>query len=279
MSERPGAILITGCSSGIGHATALRLARAGHTVYATARTSKGLSDLAAAGATTLDLDVTDEASRVAAVQTVEAAHGAVGVLVNNAGYGEYGPIEEVPIDRVRRQFETNVFGAVRMVQLVLPRMREAGRGRIVNVSSMGGRLTMPFGGCYHATKYAVESLSDALRMEVGPLGIRVILVEPGPINSGFNAVLERDLTSAPQAAGDPYAALRRGMIKTTSRPMPRSLAGTPEDVAKAIDRAVTADRPKTRYVVTATARVLIFLHTILPDRAFDALSRRLVEGM
>ena len=159
-------VLVTGCSTGIGRAVAEELLRQGHTVWATARRPDTLADLADRGAHVTALDVTDEASMSAAVAEVEAAHGSVGTLVNNAGYGEYGAVEEVDLDKVRAMFETNVFGLARMCQLVLPGMRRAGRGRIVNIGSMGGRFTFPLGGYYHATKYAVEALTDALRMEV-----------------------------------------------------------------------------------------------------------------
>lgn len=157
------AVLVTGCSSGIGRATARRLAAAGWPVWATARRPESIADLEEHGCRTLSLDVTDEGSMKAAVATVEEAEGAVGVLVNNAGYSQSGAIEEVPMDRVRGQFETNVFGLVRLTQLVLPGMRRQGWGRIVNLGSMGGRLTFPGGGIYHATKHALEAISDALR--------------------------------------------------------------------------------------------------------------------
>src|SRR6187397_448991 len=171
-------VLITGCSTGIGRATAERLARAGTTVYATARRLESIEDLKQAGCRTLALDVNDEESMRAAVAAVEEADGAVGALVNNAGYSQSGAVETVPIDEVRRQFETNVFGLLRMCQLVLPGMRRAGRGRIVNLSSMGGRLVFPGGGIYHATKFAVEALSDAMRFEVRGFGVHVSIIEP-----------------------------------------------------------------------------------------------------
>jgi NADP-dependent 3-hydroxy acid dehydrogenase YdfG len=179
------AALITGCSSGIGHATAELLAREGWTVYATARKPETLADLERQGCKTLALDVTDEASMSAAVNAVIEAEGVVGVLINNAGYSQSGAVESVPIEQVRRQFETNVFGLIRMCQLVLPGMREQHWGRIVNLSSMGGRLTFPGGGCYHATKYAVEAVSDALRFEVRGFGVDVVIVEPGLIVTNF----------------------------------------------------------------------------------------------
>ena len=190
-------VLITGCSTGIGRATAARLAAGGRTVYATARRPETLSELEATGCRTLALDVTDEASMRAAVDAVE---GGVGVLINNAGYSQSGALETLPMESVRRQFETNVFGLLRMCQLVLPGMRAAGAGTIVNVSSMGGRLTFPGGGAYHATKYAVEAMSDALRMEVARFGIDVICVEPGLIRTEFGS-------TAASSVGDggPYA--------------------------------------------------------------------------
>ena len=179
------AVLITGCSSGIGRATAELLAREGWTVYATARKPETLAGLETQGCKALALDVTDEASMAAAVEAVEQAEGAVGVLVNNAGYSQSGAVESVPIDQVRRQFVTNVFGLIRMCRLVLPGMRGQHWGRIVNLSSMGGRLTFPGGGMYHATKYSVEAISDALRFEVRGFGVEVIIVEPGLIVTNF----------------------------------------------------------------------------------------------
>ncbi len=179
------AVLITGCSTGIGRTTAEHLAAKGWTVYATARRPESISDLEGKGCKTLALDVTDEQSMQAAVKAVEDAEGAVGVLVNNAGYSQSGAVEEVSMDSVRRQFETNVFGLLRMCQLVLPGMRRARRGRIVNVSSMGGKLVFPGGGAYHASKYAVEAFSDALRFEVAGFGVRVSIIEPGLIITRF----------------------------------------------------------------------------------------------
>ena len=185
MPEVSKAVLITGCSSGIGHATALRLASRGWPVYASARRSESIADLAEAGATTLQLDVTDEQSMRAAVAQVEREHGAVGVLINNAGYSQSGPIEQVAPDAIRRQFDTNVFGPVALIKLVLGGMRAQHWGKIVNVSSMGGRLTFPGGGYYHASKYALEAISDALRFEVRGFGVDVIVIEPGLIVTEF----------------------------------------------------------------------------------------------
>lgn len=182
---RSRAVLITGCSSGIGRATAERLAQRGWPVYATARDVGSIQDLAGRGCKILRLDVTDEASMTAAVATVEEAEGAVGVLVNNAGYGLHGAIETTPLEQARDQFDTNFFGLVALTQLVLPGMRAQGWGKVVNMSSMGGKLTLPGGGFYHASKHAVEALSDALRFEVASFGIDVIVIEPGLIKTRF----------------------------------------------------------------------------------------------
>src|SRR5215217_1535311 len=201
--RRSEAVLITGCSTGIGRATAERLAKRGHTVYATARKLDAISDLESHGCRLLELDVMDEASMAAAVKAVEDAEGAVGVLVNNAGYSQSGAVESIPMDAVRKQFETNVFGLVRMCQLVLPGMREQRWGRIINISSMGGRLVFPGGGYYHATKFAVEALSDALRFEVKGFGIGVTLIEPGLIRTEFGTAAVGSLT--PAATEGPYA--------------------------------------------------------------------------
>lgn len=267
-----GAVLVTGCSSGIGRVTAERLLAAGHTVYATARRPQTLDDLAARGARVLTLDVTDETSMRTAVAAVEAEHGHVGALVNNAGYGVYGPVEEVALDDVRAQFETNVFGLGRMCQLVLPGMRRAGRGRIVNVSSMGGRLVYPTGGWYHASKYAVEALSDALRVEVAPFGVRVALVEPGLIRTEFESVASGGLAAG--AEGSAYAGLRRHADTVMAGAYRSRLAAEPGAVADVIARAVEARRPRTRYVVTPAAKGQVQLRRLAGDRVWDAVVRR-----
>jgi NAD(P)-dependent dehydrogenase (short-subunit alcohol dehydrogenase family) len=268
MANEP--VLITGCSTGIGRATAERLARNGLTVYATARKLDSIADLQAAGCRTLALDVTDEESMRAAVAAVEEAEGAVGALVNNAGYSQSGAVETVPLDDVRRQFETNVYGLLRMCQLVLPAMRREGRGRIVNVSSMGGKLTFPGGGIYHATKYAVEAISDAMRFEVRGFGVYVSVIEPGLIKTNF---AETAVDSVSEDEG-PYAKFNSAVQASTAGVYDSALGklgGGPETVAKAIERAITARRPKTRYPVTASARFFLTQRALLPDRAWDAV--------
>jgi NAD(P)-dependent dehydrogenase (short-subunit alcohol dehydrogenase family) len=265
------AVLITGCSSGIGWATAERLARGGWAVYATARDVEAIAPLETLGCRLLPLDVTEEDSMRAAVEEVERVEGAVGVLVNNAGYSQSGAVEEVPMDKVRRQFETNVFGLVRLCQLVLPGMRRQGFGRIVNLSSMGGRLTFPGGGFYHASKYAVEALSDALRFEVRGFGVEVVVVEPGLIRTGF----ARTAVGSMGEGSGPYAGFEAGVARTTRENYERgplaALGGGPEVVAETIERAISAARPRARYTVTPSARVLISARRLLPDRAWDGL--------
>lgn len=280
MSEDKGAVLITGCSSGIGHATALHLVGQGRRVYATARKPEQIVDLADAGCKTLPLDVNDEGSMSAAVRAVESECGPIAALVNNAGYSQSGALETLPMERLRAQFETNVFGLVRMCQLVLPGMREAGRGHIVNLSSMGGKLTFPGGGAYHATKHAVEALSDALRFEVSGFGVKVVIVEPGLIVTNFGQTSAGSLADAGATASassvDPYAEFNAavGAITTGAYEGPmRHLGAGPESVAKVIDRAISSSNPRPRYKVTASARVLMAQRSLLPDRAWDAVMR------
>ncbi|MHB8186441.1 MAG: oxidoreductase [Dermatophilaceae bacterium] len=270
-------VLISGCSSGIGAATAAALVQAGHTVYATARRTETLADLEALGCHPLALDVTSEDSMIAAVRAVEAEHGKVGTLINNAGYGEYGPIEETDLDRVRTMFETNVFGLARLTQLVLPAMRRARSGRIVNIGSMGGRITFPIGGFYHATKYAVEAISDALRVEVKPFGIDVILVEPGLIRTNFESRVNESLERGTPTHGDDtaYADLLAASDKnTTSGYANDFIATSPEAVAAVILRAVESTRPRSRYVVTSAAKAMINLRRFGGDRVWDATMRK-----
>lgn len=276
MAEVSKAVLITGCSTGIGRATAERLVGHGHTVYATARRAETIEDLEAKGCRTLALDVTDEASMSAAVAAVEEAEGAVGALVNNAGYSQSGAVESVDLDEIRRQFETNVFGLIRMSQLVLPRMRERGSGRIVNIGSMGGKLTFPGGGIYHATKYSVEAISDALRFEVKGFGVDVVLIEPGLITTEFATAATASLTEGTSLDG-PYGSFNTEVgAKTVGAyegPLAK-LGGPPEAVARAVERALTRRRPRPRYTVTPSARLSIAQRRLVSDRIWDAMMAR-----
>jgi len=276
MSAPSKAVLITGCSSGIGRATALRLAGAGWTVYATARRPETLSELQATGCRTLALDVTDEQSMQAVVAEIERTEGAVGVLINNAGYSQSGAIETVPLEAVRRQFETNVFGLVRLTQLVLPKMRAQRWGKIVNIGSMGGRLSFPGGGHYHATKHALEAISDALRFELRGFGIDVILLEPGLITTEFGEAATASMADVELTGDDPYATFNTTVGAVTKGaydgPM-KLLGGGPDRVAKVIERALKRRHPPARITITPSAKVTIAMRRVTPDRLWDAAMR------
>jgi NAD(P)-dependent dehydrogenase (short-subunit alcohol dehydrogenase family) len=271
--EKSRPVLITGCSTGIGRATAERLADDGWNVHATARRLDSIEDLQGRGCKTHVLDVTDERSMESAVGEVEK-DGPIGALVNNAGYSQSGAIETIPMASVRRQFETNVFGLMRMCQLVLPGMRGAGSGRIVNLSSMGGRLTFPGGGVYHATKHAVEALSDALRFEVREFGIAVAIIEPGLIITEFGETAAGTLSDVEEHG--PYAKFNTVVAKVTANayrgPMARFGAG-PEAVAEKISKALSANRPNTRYKVTPSAKVMLGMRRLVSDRVWDRMMR------
>lgn len=265
------AVLITGCSTGIGRATAERLAVRGHKVYATARRLEAVEDLKEKGCEVLALDVTDSESMAQAVKTIVAAEGAVGALVNNAGYSQGGAVETLSADDIRRQFETNVFGPVELARVCLPGMRDQGWGRIVNVSSMGGRLTFPGGGAYHASKHAIEAFSDALRWEVKKFGVAVSLIEPGIVPTAF-AQAHASAIEGAEAEG-PYAtfntAVQQRVDSAYEGPLVR-LGSSPAKVARVIERAITSRSPKPRYIVGKDARSALVLRALLPDRAFDA---------
>jgi NAD(P)-dependent dehydrogenase (short-subunit alcohol dehydrogenase family) len=274
MTPQTKVALITGVSNGgTGMAAALDLAQAGWTVYATSRRPDSIAHLQERGLRVLKLDVTDENSMQAAVRVVESEHGAVGALINNAAYGEMGAVEQVPLDRIRRQFETNVFGLVRMCQLVLLGMRAKGWGRIVNVSSMGGEFTTPFAGFYHATKYAVESLSDALRMEVQPLGIDVVVIQPGGINT---PLAEQTIHAIPDDHDSAYAPQLQAFRRTNQAmlPMLAQISVSPEKVAQAILDAVQADQPLTRYKVNTDDMTQVNLNRSASDRERDSQLRQ-----
>jgi NADP-dependent 3-hydroxy acid dehydrogenase YdfG len=269
-----GAVLVTGCSSGIGRASARALARAGLPTWATARRPETLGDLEAAGCRVLQLDVTDEASRVRAVQTVEAEHGAVGAVVNNAGYPQVGPLEEVSLQAMQRQFDTNVFGLLRMCQLVLPGMRAQHSGTIVNIGSVGGLLTAPVGGPYHMTKYALEALSDALRYEVRGFGVRVVLLQPDGVLTRFPT--SGTATMPGSGTPGPYDTLKKSyehMITKSYRQGARGML-TPEDVATVVVKAITSPHPKTRYKIGLRARLVPPMRRAVGDRMWDTFMAR-----
>ena len=280
-------ILLTGASSGIGRETALRLARQGHIVYGAARRLQLLEPLRAQGVRPLQLDVTDADSCRAAVQTVVQAEGHIDVLINNAGYGHFGAVEDVPLDEARRQLDVNLFGLARLTQLVLPHMRRQHYGRIINTSSIGGHFTSYLGAWYHVSKYAVEAFSDALRMELRPHGIDVVLIEPSSIRTPWGDIAAQHLEEVAQPLPSPsvssssseghtgaYLSESRRTAAFIRRLWSSSLISGPRVVTAAISSAVNARRPRARYVPGRFGRTLILLHTLLPTRLFDYLMRR-----
>ena len=264
--------LVTGGSSGIGEATARALAAAGFTVYAAARRVERMEPLTEVGIHPLAMDVTDDASLQAGVATIIDEQGQIDVLVNNAGYGSYGALEDVPMHEARAQMEVNVFGAARLTQLVLPHMREQQSGTIINVTSMGGKIYTPLGAWYHATKFALEAISDCLRMEVKPFGINVVVIEPGGIRTEWPGIAAEKVRAV--SGTGPYAPQGNAVAQSLTSESTRRRSSPPELIAKTIAKAVTARRPKTRYAVGYGARPMIFLHEVLPDRGFDAFIRR-----
>jgi short-subunit dehydrogenase len=276
MSSTAKVALVTGASSGIGADAALRLKEAGYTVYGAARRTERMSALHAAGVKVLSLDVTDDDSIRAAVDTIIGQSGRIDVLVNNAGYGSYGSIEDVPMVEARAQIEVNVFGLAGLTQLVLPHMRAQRSGTIINISSMGGKLVTPLGGWYHASKYAVEALSDALRMETAQFGINVVVVEPGSIRTEWGAIAAESVkdTSA-KGAYSTMADRVATALAASSQPDAR-MTSAPSVIGKTIVEIVKARRPRTRYRVGFGSTPMIFLRRLLSDRAFDAIIRRAV---
>ena len=263
--------LVTGASSGIGDATARRLAQLGYTVYAVARRADRMAALKERGIRTEPADVTDDATLVALVDKIISETGRIDVLVNNAGYGSYGALEDVPIAEARRQFDVNVFGLARLIQLVLPHMRAQRDGYIVNISSIGGKIWEPLGSWYHAAKFAVEGLSDSLRAEVAQFGIKVIVIEPGAIRTEWAAISAGNLDAA--SAGTPYRDQARFVSGTLRATEKSRLTSGPAVVADAIGKAVQNPRPRTRYAVGGGARSILFAQRVLTDRGFDRLIR------
>jgi len=268
--------LVTGASSGIGEAIARRLLAGGWSVYAGARRVDRMSALAREGARLLALDVTDDASMVTAVEAILADTGRIDALVNNAGYGSYGAMEDVPLAEGRRQFEVNVFGLARLMQLVAPHMRRQRSGRILNVASMGGKIHEPMGSWYHATKFAVEGMSDCVRMELEPFGVDVVVIEPGAIQSEWNAIARESLlrTSGSTAYAE-QARIAAGLLAGADK----DTASPPTVVADAVWLAVTARRPKTRYLMGGGAKLLVGLRWLLTDRAFDRVMKMAAARM
>jgi NAD(P)-dependent dehydrogenase (short-subunit alcohol dehydrogenase family) len=264
--------LVTGGSSGIGEATALKLQELGYTTYAAARRVERMQPLAESGVRPLAMDVTDEASMQAGVEQILAEQGRIDVLVNAAGYGSYGALEDVPLSEARNQFEVNVFGAARLTQFVLPQMRERHSGTVVNITSMGGKIYTSLGSWYHATKWALEAISDCLRMEVAPFGIDVVVIEPGGIRTEWPAIAAEKVSAV--SGSGPYAPQAKAVAASLTSEATQRRSSPPELIADTVAKAVTTSRPKTRYATGYGARPIIFLHDVLPDRWFDSFMRR-----
>jgi len=264
-------ILLTGASSGIGYDTAVALAQQGHKVYAAARRVERMEPLRQYGIVPLKMDVTDEESMQKGVKALLDAEGRIDVLINNAGYGYFGAVENVPMDDARNQLEVNVFGLARLCQLVLPTMRSRHSGRIINIASVAGRAVFYYGGWYHVSKYAVESLSDALRMELKPFGIDVVIIEPGAIKTNWGIIAADHLTET--SKGTAYEQTGTMMANNLRNMYLSNTISDPAVVRKAIVRAVNARRPCTRYRIGRMANAIVFFHWLLPTRWWDAFLR------
>jgi short-subunit dehydrogenase len=258
-------ILITGASSGMGKATALKLIEEGHIVYGAARDVGNMKELVELGGHAIKMDVTKESDLKNGVNKIIAEQGRIDVLWNNAGFGLYGPVEDVPIDKARYQFEVNLFGLAALTQAVLPHMRKQKAGLIINTSSMGGKIYTPLGAWYHATKHAVEGWSDCLRIELKDFGIQVVVLEPGLIETGFSKGVENNFSK--ESINGPYEKIVKALLNSASK---GSMKGSdPKVISNTVIKIVNAKKPKTRYVAGRMARPLMFIRKYLGDRIFD----------
>jgi NAD(P)-dependent dehydrogenase (short-subunit alcohol dehydrogenase family) len=262
-------IIITGASSGIGKETALTLVREGHVVYGAARRVEQMRDIVDAGGHAMELDVTDEAKVRGVVARILDETGRIDVLINNAGFGVFGAIEDTSLDDARRQFEVNLFGVAAVTKAALPTMRAQESGRIINVTSMGGKIYTPLGAWYHASKFALEGWSDCLRLEVSQFGIDVVIVEPGAIATEFGAVLMQPMVE--RSGRGAYGPMARSIARATKATGEKGGASPSSVVASTISEAIRGPRPKTRYVVGKYARPLLLMRWVLSDRAFDGI--------
>jgi NAD(P)-dependent dehydrogenase (short-subunit alcohol dehydrogenase family) len=269
-------VLVTGGSSAIGESIAVHLAATGWTVYAVARRVERMARLTDGGVIPFAMDVTDDASMVTGVRRVIREQGHLDALVNNAGYGSYGPVEYVPLDEARRQFDVNIFGLARLIQLVTPHMRQRHAGKIINISSIGGKVHEPLGAWYHATKFAVEGFSDSLRVELAPFGINVVIVEPGRIRSEWSSLARESMVE--RSRGTVYEARARRMSRMFERIESPNISSGPEAVAEKVLQALEAAQPAARYPAGRGARAIVMARRLLPDRAMDFLMRRALGG-
>jgi short-subunit dehydrogenase len=259
--------LITGASSGIGESAALLLKNEGYTVYGAARRTEMMQHLTNNGIKILPLDITNDDSIIKCVNTILEKEGRIDILVNNAGYGSYGAVEDVPLQEAKRQFEVNIFGLARITQLILPKMRENNFGRIINISSMGGKVYTPFGAWYHATKHALEGWSDSLRLEVKPFGIDVVVIEPGGIKTSWGQIAADNLRKTSGTGA--YAERAMKAADGTEKMYTSNRLSHPDVIGKVILKAAKAKRPKTRYAKGMGAKLSIFIRKWFGDRIFD----------
>lgn len=273
-TDREKVILVTGASSGIGKECATALIERGHCVYGAARRIDKMQDLVAAGGKSLEMDVSNETQIKSAIETIMTDQGRIDVLVNNAGYAIYGSVEDITMDEARRQFEVNVFGLARLTQEVLPHMRSAGCGTIINLSSMGGKIYTPFGSWYHATKHAVEGFSDCLRLELNPFNIHVAIIEPGAIKTEFADVMTQPMID--RSSGSPYEEYVQNFVKNTGSM--ESSGSPPSVISNVVMKASEAKRPKRRYVAGAMARPFMFLRRWFGDGVYDAIMLSFIKS-
>ncbi len=269
-------VLVTGASSGIGKETVkMLLKEGGYKVYAAARRIERMADIQELGAIVARLDVTDQESSEKLIDKIITESGGLDILVNNAGYGSLGSIEDVPIEEAKKQFEVNVFGLSLLIQNTLPVMRKKGKGLIINVSSVGGKMSTPLGGWYHSTKFAVEGLSNSLRMEVKPFGIDIVLIEPGPILSEWSKIATDNMIKT--SGEGAYKEMAVLMARNFSLMYHERHTSTSETVALSLMKAIKSKRPKTRYPTGRYARLILFSRKMLCDRQFDKIVSVLIK--
>lgn len=263
-TKNPKVVIVTGASSGMGKDFAIALTKKGHKVYGAARRVEKMQDLVELGCGAIAMDVTKEDQVVACVKEVLEKEGKIDVVINNAGYAEYGPVETTPISVARRQFEVNIFGVARLTQEVIPQMRKQGSGTIINISSMGGKMYTPLGAWYHATKHALEGWSDCLRWELSSFGINVVVIEPGMIKTEFGDVMGGPMME--RSKGTPYEKSAQALASGAEGPM-----SPPSVITKCVVQAIESKRPKTRYIDGSMAKELVFMRTWFGDRIFDSI--------
>lgn len=269
--------LVTGASSGMGKETAFKLLAKGYTVYAVARRLENMRDLEAKGAHIIKMDITQEADIVNVVQQITNNHGGVDVLINNAGYAIYGAVEDTTIEDARRQFEVNIFGLASLTQKIIPYMRQKKAGKIVNISSVGGKIYTPMGAWYHATKHALEGWSDALRLELTPFGIHVIIVEPGLIATEFGEVMAQPMLD--RSGNTVYAPMAKGLAQSLKSSEEKGIGSHPGEIAEVIVKAVESPAPKTRYAAGKMAKMLLLLRKWTSDKMFDKIIMQQVKNL